>query len=60
MQDGKVVAIAGDRHAPVNQGLLCVKGYHVAGALYGADRLTMPLKRVGDAQVPISWTRPSP
>jgi nitrate reductase NapA len=43
--DGKVVAIAGDRQADVNKGLLCVKGYHVGLALYGQDRLTHPMLR---------------
>lgn len=28
-RDGKVVASPGDREAEVNNGLLCVKGYHV-------------------------------
>jgi nitrate reductase NapA len=54
-QGGKVVAIAGDTAADVNKGLLCVKGYHVGLALYGSDRLTTPLLRKGDKQVPISW-----
>ena len=36
---GRVVAIQGDQKAEVNKGLLCVKGYHVGLALYGADRL---------------------
>ncbi|MFK7959733.1 MAG: molybdopterin-dependent oxidoreductase [Phycisphaerales bacterium] len=53
--DGKVVAIAGDQHADVNKGLLCVKGYHVGSILYGEDRLTQPLLRRGDQHVPISW-----
>lgn len=55
VEDGKVVAIAGDTAAEVNKGLLCVKGYHVGLALYGTDRLTTPLLRKGDKQVPISW-----
>lgn len=55
VKDGRVVAIAGDTEAEVNRGLLCVKGYHVGLALYGADRLTTPLLRKGDVQVPISW-----
>jgi len=42
---GKVVAVAGDRENPVNKGLLCVKGYHLPGILYGADRLTKPMVR---------------
>jgi nitrate reductase NapA len=54
-ENGRVVAIAGDRLAPVNQGLLCVKGYHVGLALYGEDRLTQPLLRRNGRQEPISW-----
>jgi nitrate reductase NapA len=55
VQGGRVVAIAGDREAAVNKGLLCVKGYHVGLALYGKDRLTQPLLKQGDKHVPISW-----
>ncbi len=54
----RVVAIAGDRMAEVNKGLLCVKGYHVGLALYGQDRLTQPLLRQPDgSQTPISWEK---
>ena len=52
---GKVVAIAGDRKAAVNKGLLCVKGYHVGLALYGKDRLTQPLLRKNGKLVAVSW-----
>ncbi len=52
---GRVVAIAGDKHAEVNKGLLCVKGYHVGAIMYGRDRLTQPLLRRGDDLVEISW-----
>jgi nitrate reductase NapA len=55
VEDGRVVAIAGDQMADVNKGLLCVKGYHVGLALYGNDRLTTPLLKQGDRHVPISW-----
>ncbi len=55
VQNDKVVAIQGDQKAEVNKGLLCVKGYHVGGILYGKDRLTQPLLRRGDSYVPISW-----
>ena len=44
VENGRVVAIAGDKAADVNKGLLCVKGYHVGGILYGKDRLTKPLQ----------------
>lgn len=55
VQDDRVVAVAGDKNAEVNKGLLCVKGYHVGAVLYGEDRLTQPLLRRGDKYVPISW-----
>ncbi len=55
VQDGRVVAVAGDKNAEVNKGLLCVKGYHVGSALYGEDRLTRPLLRDGDGFREISW-----
>jgi nitrate reductase NapA len=57
VRGGRVVAVAGDRLAPVNKGLLCVKGYHVGLALYGKDRLTRPMLRRDGVLVPISWER---
>ncbi len=57
VKQGRVVAVAGDRKADVNRGLLCVKGYHVGLALYGEDRLTTPLLKQGGKHVPISWDR---
>ena len=55
--DGKVMAVRGDEKSPVNRGLLCAKGYHLPGLLYGEDRLTQPLKRKpdGDGFEPVSW-----
>jgi len=55
VKEGKVVAVAGDRAAEVNKGLLCVKGYHVGQILYGKDRLTTPLLRKEGKLVPIEW-----
>lgn len=54
---GRVVAVRGDQKSPVNRGLLCAKGYHLPGMLYGADRLTKPLRRKPDGKgfEPISW-----
>ncbi len=57
VRDGRVVAVAGDRAAEVNRGLLCVKGYHVGMILYGRDRFTEPLLRENGRLVPISWER---
>ena len=55
VKNGKVVAIAGHPDAAVNKGLLCVKGYHVGGILYGKDRLTDPLLRRNGVLEKISW-----
>ncbi|MBT8037994.1 MAG: molybdopterin-dependent oxidoreductase [Verrucomicrobiae bacterium] len=55
VKDGKVIAIAGAEDADVNKGLLCVKGYHVGGILYGKDRLTTPMLRKEGKLEPISW-----
>jgi len=54
-KDGKIVAMQADKLATVNNGLCCVKGYHVGLILYGQDRLTTPQKRVDGKLVPISW-----
>ncbi|OGW59434.1 MAG: nitrate reductase catalytic subunit [Nitrospirae bacterium RBG_16_64_22] len=59
---GRIVATTGDRFAPVNRGLNCIKGYFLAKIQYGADRLTQPLirKKGGKfdhhgVQTPSSW-----
>jgi nitrate reductase NapA len=55
VKEGKIVAIAGHPDAAVNKGLLCVKGYHVGGILYGKDRLTDPMLRRNGVMEKISW-----
>jgi len=55
VRDGRVMAVRGDEASPVNKGLLCVKGYHLPGFLYGEDRLTHPMLRDGDSWRRISW-----
>lgn len=55
VKNGKVVAVAGDRHNPVNKGFLCVKGYHLPAVLYAKDRLTKPLIRENGKLKEISW-----
>lgn len=57
VEQGKVVAVQGDAQADVNKGLLCVKGYHVGGILYGKDRLQTPMLRQNGKLVPISWDK---
>ncbi|MCA9123821.1 MAG: molybdopterin-dependent oxidoreductase [Planctomycetales bacterium] len=59
VEDGKVVAVRGDKLHEVNKGLLCAKGYHLPGLLYGKDRLTHPLLRKPDGSgfEKITWDR---
>ncbi len=64
-QNDKIIAVKGDPAAPVNKGLNCIKGYFLAKIMYGADRLTQPLLRVGangefskkGKFQPVSWER---
>lgn len=44
-KNGKLVSVTGDPDNGSNRGLNCVKGYYLAGALTGEDRLTKPLIR---------------
>ena len=44
-KDGKVISVTGDPENGSSRGLNCVKGYYLARALYGEDRLTKPLIR---------------
>lgn len=56
VHDNRVMAVRGDPLSPVNRGLLCVKGYHLPGLLYGKDRLTHPLRRQESGRLErISW-----
>lgn len=55
VRDGRVVAVQGDRQAPVNKGLLCAKGYHAGAALYGADRLRYPMIRRNGRLQQATW-----
>ncbi len=43
--EGRVVAVTGDPENRSSKGLNCVKGYYLSKALYGEDRLTVPLIR---------------
>jgi len=53
--DGRVMAVRGDPKSPVSRGLMCVKGYHLPGMLYGEDRLEYPMLREGSGWKRISW-----
>ncbi len=44
-KDGRLISVTGDPDNGSSRGLNCVKGYYLANALYGEDRLTKPLIR---------------
>ncbi len=48
VKDGKVVRVEGDRNHPHNYGRLCPKGLAISQYMYHPDRVTHPLKRVGE------------
>ena len=52
---GKVLRINPVEDAAVNRGHLCVKGRYAHNYHHASDRLTQPLKRVGEQFQPISW-----
>lgn len=57
--DGRVVKLEGNPMHPVNLGALCPKGQAAPELLYNPDRLTGPMKRVGERGEgrwqPITW-----
>jgi len=48
IEDGKLVKIEGDPEHPWNQGRLCSRCLAMTQYVYHPDRLTRPLKRVGE------------
>ena len=54
VQDGKAIKVEGQKSHPLNKGRLCPKGATALSGVYSPERLTSPLKRVGDQFVEIS------
>ncbi|MGB8952131.1 MAG: molybdopterin-dependent oxidoreductase [Candidatus Aminicenantales bacterium] len=59
VRDGQLIKIEGDPNHPWNQGRLCARCLAMTQYVYHPDRLTRPLKRVGERGEgkwrPISW-----
>jgi menaquinone reductase, molybdopterin-binding-like subunit len=57
--DGRLVKLEGNPMHPINMGVLCPKGQAAPELLYNPDRLTGPMRRVGERGAgqwqPISW-----
>jgi formate dehydrogenase len=56
-EKNRVVAIRPDRDHVATAGFACVKGLEQHQLYDSPDRLSMPMKRVGDRHVPISWAQ---
>ena len=55
VENNRMVKVRPDKENPRSQGYACRKGLNVIYHQYPKDRLTEPLKRVGDRFEPISW-----
>lgn len=55
VEDGRMTRIRPDKDNVKSEGYVCRKGLNVIYHQYPKDRLTQPLKRVGDKFEPISW-----
>ncbi len=55
VENNRIEEVKPDRDNPRSQGYACRKGLNVIYHQYPGDRLTEPLKRVGNGFEPISW-----
>lgn len=55
VENNRMVKVRPDKENPRSQGYACRKGLNVIYHQYPKERLTEPLKRVGDRFEPISW-----
>ena len=57
VEEGRMTTVRPDKENRRSEGYACRKGLNVINHQYPKDRLTEPLKRVGDDFEPISWDR---
>ncbi|MBS3759505.1 MAG: molybdopterin-dependent oxidoreductase [Desulfobacterales bacterium] len=55
VKNGRMVKVRPDKDNPRSRGYVCRKGLNILYHQYPKDRLTQPLKRVGDRFEPIAW-----
>jgi len=55
VEEGRVVALAGDKTHPITRGFLCERTNKFLHLHYHAERLTSPLVRDGTRFHPVSW-----
>ena len=57
VENNRMIQVKPDKSNPRSQGYACRKGLSVLYHQYPEDRLTEPLKRVGNSFEPVSWDR---
>jgi anaerobic selenocysteine-containing dehydrogenase len=55
IEDGRMLKVRPDKENPRSEGYACRKGLNVIYHQYPRERLSKPLKKVGDGFEPISW-----
>ncbi|HHL39759.1 MAG TPA: nitrate reductase catalytic subunit [Deltaproteobacteria bacterium] len=55
VKNNRVVAVAGMKDHPVNEGRLCILGKNLVGMLHTDDRLVYPARREGDGFKRLDW-----
>jgi anaerobic selenocysteine-containing dehydrogenase len=55
VKDGRMTKVRPDKDNPRSKGYACRKGLNVIFHQYPKDRVTQPLKRIGDRFEPVSW-----
>src|SRR5262245_58114128 len=55
VEDGRVIALSGDKQHPVTRGFLCERTSRYLQRQYDPDRLTEPLVRRHGNFVPVGW-----
>jgi anaerobic selenocysteine-containing dehydrogenase len=55
VEHNRIIKVRGDKDNPRSQGYSCRKGLNIAYYQHHDDRLTHPLKKIGDNFVPIPW-----
>lgn len=55
VENNRIVKVRPDKDNPRSEGYACRKGLNIAFHQHNADRLTHPLKRIGDTFEKISW-----
>jgi anaerobic selenocysteine-containing dehydrogenase len=57
VEGDRIVQVEPDTEHVVSRGFACIKGITLENVRASADRVTTPLKRIGDRFEPISWQR---